>query len=272
MMANEAHIEYQFAYDPEAFSSDELNCPRTFLNIDKPKLHQVLRNLVSNAIKFTSGMNESSVKRVVIYTSILGETLKIQVCDTGPGISGANQLRLFKDIVQFNPNELQKGGGSGLGLYISRGIVDLHGGRIGVHSDGEGKGSCFTLEIPCLPSEPVESEFLVANIDALVEDVTMTSPRKGSADLISADFQLLSMLKVASRRIALVDFHKLSRELSDYSFPQFIVSTGLTPLAKSAINRSSSNGRNNDSEVSISGGTNYDSMIHIPYRIILTFS
>ena len=74
--------------------------------------------------------------------------LVIEIQDSGAGISSENQKRLFKEIVQFNPEKLQGGGGSGLGLWISKNIVDLHGGRLSVHSEGEGKGSTFRLEIP----------------------------------------------------------------------------------------------------------------------------
>ena len=59
-----------------------------------------------------------------------------------------NQAKLFHGIIQFNPGELQKGQGTGLGLYITKGIVDSHKGHILVKSDGEGHGSTFTLLLP----------------------------------------------------------------------------------------------------------------------------
>ena len=62
--------------------------------------------------------------------------LRISVIDSGAGISLENQKRLFTEIVQFNPEVLQGGGGSGFGLYICNGIVDLHGGSIDVFSEG----------------------------------------------------------------------------------------------------------------------------------------
>jgi CheY-like chemotaxis protein len=74
--------------------------------------------------------------------------LQITVKDNGVGISPENQKRLFTEIVQFNPEVLQAGGGSGMGLLIAKGIVDLHGGAMSVFSEGEGKGCTFTVEIP----------------------------------------------------------------------------------------------------------------------------
>jgi signal transduction histidine kinase/CheY-like chemotaxis protein len=73
--------------------------------------------------------------------------LRFSVTDTGCGISDANQVRLFKEIVQFNPELLQAGGGSGLGLWITSSIVQMHNGSVQAFSAGAGKGSTFTVEI-----------------------------------------------------------------------------------------------------------------------------
>ena len=73
--------------------------------------------------------------------------LRLVVADSGAGISIVDQQRLFKEIVQFNPEVLQAGGGSGLGLWITSNIVKMHGGTISVHSEGVGLGSTFTVEI-----------------------------------------------------------------------------------------------------------------------------
>jgi signal transduction histidine kinase len=56
--------------------------------------------------------------------------LVIEVSDIGAGMSKADQARLFHEIVQFHPEILQNGGGSGLGIWISKKIVDLHGGKL----------------------------------------------------------------------------------------------------------------------------------------------
>jgi len=70
-----------------------------------------------------------------------------------------NQKKLFKNIIQFNPHILQNGGGSGLGLFISDKIMELHGGALSVHSEGEGMGSTFAITLPItfLPDSPVAS-------------------------------------------------------------------------------------------------------------------
>ena len=70
------------------------------------------------------------------------------VRDTGAGISKENLTSLFTEGVQFHAHLLQCGGGSGLGLWITKGISELHGGTITGHSDGEGLGSVFTFRLP----------------------------------------------------------------------------------------------------------------------------
>ena len=158
-------------------------CDTDEVSVDKNKVVQVIRNVVSNAIKFTptSGKIQVNVKfeqhvkshkcMLAASTSsiksshttetacddlegemVSGEVV-IEVRDSGAGISEENQKRLFKEVVQFNPELLQNGGGSGLGMCISKGIMDMHGGGIGVRSSGEGHGSVFTLRLPMTRSK-----------------------------------------------------------------------------------------------------------------------
>jgi len=76
--------------------------------------------------------------------------LKMTIKDNGPGITKENQKKLFKNVVQFNPGLHQNGGGSGLGMFISKNIMDLHKGCIGVYSAGMGHGCTFTIELPII--------------------------------------------------------------------------------------------------------------------------
>eukprot|EP00607_Mallomonas_marina_P002327 CAMPEP_0182424100 /NCGR_PEP_ID=MMETSP1167-20130531/10251_1 /TAXON_ID=2988 /ORGANISM="Mallomonas Sp, Strain CCMP3275" /LENGTH=351 /DNA_ID=CAMNT_0024603645 /DNA_START=177 /DNA_END=1232 /DNA_ORIENTATION=- len=119
------------------------------IDVDKNKIAQVLRNLVSNGLKFTSNRGKVDVNvSLETVNEPKGQVLKVEVSDNGAGISKVNQNKLFKEIVQFNPGILQGGGGSGLGLYISYGIAKLHEGELTVSSLGEGHGSVFTLILP----------------------------------------------------------------------------------------------------------------------------
>jgi CheY-like chemotaxis protein len=74
--------------------------------------------------------------------------IKVTVTDTGAGLSEEQLKQLFSDGIQFNVNQLQAGQGSGLGLYIAKGIVEQHGGILSAASEGLGQGSTFTITLP----------------------------------------------------------------------------------------------------------------------------
>lgn len=78
--------------------------------------------------------------------------LVIECVDQGAGISRKHQAKLFNGVMQFSAEKLQANGGTGYGLYISKGIAELHGGKLSVYSKGNGYGSTFTLQLPMLRS------------------------------------------------------------------------------------------------------------------------
>ena len=113
---------------------------------DARKIKQVLFNLVSNAVKFTpdSGKISIGVRKVQIDGS---KSIEFSVADTGIGISEENQQKLFLPFQQLDNSSTRQYQGSGLGLSLCRGFVELHGGKIWVKSE-EGKGSAFFFTIP----------------------------------------------------------------------------------------------------------------------------
>ncbi|WP_428603167.1 ATP-binding protein [Sedimenticola sp.] len=113
---------------------------------DPIRLRQVLTNLVSNAIKFTSkgGVRVEVVSRTRSRKNI---DVMFAIKDTGDGISDEVQARLFRSFNQADASTTRKHGGTGLGLVISRRLVELMGGKIGVRSQ-EGKGSVFWFVVP----------------------------------------------------------------------------------------------------------------------------
>jgi CheY-like chemotaxis protein len=93
--------------------------------------------------------------------------VRIAVKDSGAGLSPQQLAEICAEGVQFNPNELQAGQGSGLGLFISKGIVEQHGGKLVVTSEGLGKGATFTIALPSFharPGSPMDSSTPVVNL------------------------------------------------------------------------------------------------------------
>jgi signal transduction histidine kinase/putative methionine-R-sulfoxide reductase with GAF domain len=117
---------------------------------DGRRLTQVLINLVGNAIKFTDA------GEVAIKADANNGSFHVSVRDTGPGISSADQARLFQEFQQADNAITRKKGGTGLGLAISKRIVEMHGGRIWVESH-PGQGSTFTFTLPVIVERQVEA-------------------------------------------------------------------------------------------------------------------
>jgi signal transduction histidine kinase len=117
---------------------------------DGRRLTQVLINLVGNAIKFTDA------GEVAINAEAKNGWFHVSVRDTGPGISSADQARLFQEFQQADNAITKKKGGTGLGLAISKRIIEMHGGRIWVESQ-PGQGSTFAFTLPVIVERQVEA-------------------------------------------------------------------------------------------------------------------
>jgi signal transduction histidine kinase/putative methionine-R-sulfoxide reductase with GAF domain len=117
---------------------------------DGRRLTQVLINLVGNAIKFTD------TGEVAIKAEANDGSFCVSVRDTGPGISAADQAKLFQEFQQADNAITRKKGGTGLGLAISKRIIEMHGGKIWVESQ-PGQGSTFTFTVPVIVDRQVEA-------------------------------------------------------------------------------------------------------------------
>jgi len=116
---------------------------------DPGRLQQVLLNLVKNSVKFTAKGYILVTARPVMTGREQGNTIRFEVSDTGIGIQGDAQKKLFTQFFQADASTTRKYGGTGLGLAISRNIVELMGGTIGVKNN-EPHGATFWFEIPLL--------------------------------------------------------------------------------------------------------------------------
>jgi signal transduction histidine kinase/AraC-like DNA-binding protein len=117
---------------------------------DRTRLRQVLLNLISNAVKFTSA------GQVQVDVSVLDQTVTVSVSDTGIGISPEEQGTVFNEFFRSR-RAIESGyGGLGLGLAISKQLLEQHGGRIEVRSPGDlGGGSTFSFCLPVLSEADV---------------------------------------------------------------------------------------------------------------------
>jgi signal transduction histidine kinase len=112
---------------------------------DKGRMFQLVENLVSNAIKFTPAGGDVRVS----VTPVNG-VVRLEVADTGIGIASEEQERLFERFFRASTASEHQIPGTGLGLYITRAIVEAHGGSIAVRSD-PGEGTSFCVELPARP-------------------------------------------------------------------------------------------------------------------------
>jgi PAS domain S-box-containing protein len=148
-LANKKNISLEFEAAPDLPS----------LFADEAKFKQVMYNLLSNAIKFTPDGGKVFVTAAIQNStradaSPAGESLRVAVTDTGIGIKVSDRERVFKEFEQVDSSYGRQQQGTGLGLALTKRLIEMHGGRIWVESEGvEGKGSTFTFLIPVPKAE-----------------------------------------------------------------------------------------------------------------------
>ena len=150
---------------------------------DAARLRQVLFNLTGNAIKFT----ERGGVSIVVEPSGQPEAIAIAVHDTGIGISSADQARIFLEFEQADGGSTRKFGGTGLGLTISKRIIESMGGSIAVES-ASGEGSTFRVTV-ALPRAGDADEPALAVPDLAGNDILIIAPAAIEASLIARRLQ-----------------------------------------------------------------------------------
>ena len=135
-----------------------------FLVGDDQRLAQVITNLLSNAAKFTPDKGKISLNAKHIDEKDGVHTIQIEVCDTGIGVSEEQQQRLFSAFQQAESGTSRKFGGTGLGLTISKRIVELMGGNIWINSE-IGKGSTFAFTFQAHRGEGANESLLKPDVN-----------------------------------------------------------------------------------------------------------
>jgi signal transduction histidine kinase/ActR/RegA family two-component response regulator len=126
---------------------------------DSNRLRQVFDNVIQNAVKFTPAGGEISVS-----LELVGDRARIRVRDSGVGMRPELLPVIFERFRQGDSSSTRVQGGLGLGLTIAQHIVELHEGRISAWSEGEGRGSTFTIELP-VRTPPASAATLPAGVD-----------------------------------------------------------------------------------------------------------
>lgn len=166
--------------------------------IDVEKLGMVLKNLLSNAIKFSKESSKVEVtvslhedRRLDLNNDNTSEqvtsenpipsaecigVIRVEVRDYGAGISQADQEKLFNLFVQVKPDEIQGGKGSGIGLWLSKTLIEAHCGKIDVYTPSDGKGTCFYFELPYYNMEPIADPEVNKSFTPQVDQLHLLSP------------------------------------------------------------------------------------------------
>jgi signal transduction histidine kinase len=129
LLDNENNVNLNIVYEPKSI----------ILNADKERISQVISNLLSNAIKFTTKKEKGTI---CVMTEKNDSEIIVSVKDTGSGIDPDIMPRLFTKFAT------RSDAGTGLGLYISKSIIEAHSGRIWAENNSDGKGATFTFTLP----------------------------------------------------------------------------------------------------------------------------
>jgi len=126
------------------------NAQNAWVWADAVRMHQVLWNLLRNAAKFTPEGG-----RIILESANEGDHVSVSVSDTGMGISPESLEQIFRPFEQGKATGDHRFGGMGLGLAISKAVVDQHSGLLRASSAGAGLGACFTIQLQTVtPPDP----------------------------------------------------------------------------------------------------------------------
>lgn len=150
-LVREVAASYRTTAETRSVGLDASAQEPLWVEADPRRLSQVIYNLLSNALKFTGKGGSVSVK-----TRREGDRAVLTMRDTGIGLTPEQMSRLFEPFSQVHDAQQGRPSGTGLGLYISRGIIEAHGGRLWCESSGAGQGSTFSFALELAPASSAE--------------------------------------------------------------------------------------------------------------------
>jgi signal transduction histidine kinase/ligand-binding sensor domain-containing protein/HPt (histidine-containing phosphotransfer) domain-containing protein/BarA-like signal transduction histidine kinase len=195
---------------------------------DEDRLQQILFNIIGNAIKFTEkGTITLSAQLVGNSDSNEAQFVCIDITDTGIGIAAEHLSTIFESFEQITGDETRNGGGTGLGLAVSKQLVELHGGKITVSSTLN-KGSTFSFTLPVYSVDESDLNEFSATIDAQNEQTKQQLSRlqvlDDTIEYLPLDTEVSSGSGVSKQnsnfRVLIVDDDAINRQvLSNYLLP-----------------------------------------------------
>jgi CheY-like chemotaxis protein len=219
---------------------------------DAGRLQQIFWNLFKNAVKFTphGGRIEVTMRNVP------GRLIEVEVADTGIGMTPDTLPRIFRPFEQESVESVRRYGGLGLGLTISRALVEAHGGSITAHSDGPGRGSRFVVTLACVsPPAP-----------AAVPAPPAPRAREANDDGAAAAESNLRVLLVEDHADTAVMMEKLLT-----TFGHVVTVTGSVAEATAALESAGPDGFDLlVSDLGLPDGTGMDLMRHARGRLQIT--
>jgi PAS domain S-box-containing protein len=154
-----------------------------YVHGDPVRLTQVVSNLLTNAARYTEPHG-----RIALTARRHGNTVRITVADNGIGIEPSLRAAIFELFVQGARTSDRARGGLGLGLAIVKNLVELHGGKVSVQSDGPGHGSAFTIELPAIEAiASVDDSMTTRRMSALTAGPHVAAPADTRRVLIVDD-------------------------------------------------------------------------------------
>ncbi|MDM8554719.1 ATP-binding protein [Desulfococcaceae bacterium HSG7] len=197
----------------------------THIHADRRKCKQIMLNLLSNAIKFTPEGGEIKVRTSKKTGAKTDRFLLIEVSDTGSGVKEEEREKIFSEFYQTDQVRIDQIGGTGIGLALTRRLVEMHDGEIGVKSQTVGQGSVFWFTLPLKP------EFTTDDADdeaAAAQDDEPARSYPSGRILVAEDNEVnlttvLDMLSIHDHKVAVAKNGQLAIEMAQTFKPDLIL-------------------------------------------------